>query len=84
MRSRDRADSGTWRNGGDNEVNIGLFNTWIVLHKMFAVILWPLFAHFGSEIAYLWTITVLGIEVLPANSLCTRSHATLIRILLKL
>lgn len=34
----------------DNEVNIGLLNTSIVPHKMFAVILWPLFSHIRNDL----------------------------------
>lgn len=44
----------------DNEVNIGLLNTSIVLHKMFAVILWSLFAHIRSEMTSVWDTGVLG------------------------
>lgn len=37
----------------DNEVNIGLLNSWIVRAEMFAVILWSLFAHIRSQMTSL-------------------------------
>lgn len=50
-------------NLGDNEVNIGLLNTSTVLHKMFAVILWSLFAHIRSRMTSLWVTTVMGVKL---------------------
>lgn len=47
-------------NLGDNEVNIGLLNSRNVLHKMFAVILWSLFAHIRSGMTSLWVTTLSG------------------------
>lgn len=62
---------GVGKNLGDNEINIGLLNHLIVLHKMFAVISWSLFAHVQSQTTSLQVSSVSGEGAAAANSLCT-------------
>ncbi len=58
---------------GDNEVNIGLLNTSIMLHKMFAIILWSLFAQIRSE------MTSFLITIFEGEKLHRRTHFVITR-----